>query len=216
MKLSNLTLLGNLGVNQSVTDKELHSFRHQICDSIKVKHCTVPTLKQAYERFSTCATLSGCFGAIRIILEPTKDILQHMDIHFEAASKVTYKAKPAQLMTILQRRLIPLSEITTKESRALEIKESKLRPTAPTFVPSWMKSAVSSTEYEPQQASIDIDDTELDDVDIPLLHQQESVPDDTPDDTNDNAYFMITGGICIICGCRVSYRGVGKGGNPPS
>ena len=196
-----LTLLGNLGVNQSVTDKELHSFRHQICDSIK--HCTVPTIKQAYERFSTCATLSGCFGAIRIILEPTKDILQHMDIHFEAASKVTYKAKPALLMTILQRRLIPLSEITTKESKAVEIKESKLRPTAPTFVPSWMKSAVSSTENEPQQASIDTDDTELDDVDIPLLHNQESIPDETADDTNDNEYFMISGGICIICGCSV-------------
>ena len=191
-----LTLLSNMGLDQSISDTELHSLRQQINETIK--QCDKPIIRQASEIFSISSTLNNYFSVIKNILEPSRDSLQHLDIRFSPTYKVIYDTKTAKLMEIYQRRLGPLSE-NLKESKPVDIK-FKLRPTAPIFVPSWMKAKVSARESRSQQVIVNNDDAELDDVDIAPFNE-DNIPDSTQDTVIEQDYTMITNGICRICAC---------------
>ena len=181
-----LTVFGHLGLY--IIDNELlRSYRLQICCSIE--HCPLPVVNAAYERFSTCASISGCFGAVRTLLMDSKDSLRHFDVWSNQDNE-------AQLMKIFQRRLPPISENISKVNKAVEIKKFKFRPSVEPFLPSWMSGVTPTTTcITHHEAEIELGGDHV----IPPL-DQESVPDRGVTMMAED-HPMVNKEFCRICAC---------------
>ena len=68
-----LILFGNIGITQLFSDSELQVFREKIYDS--ANHCKNTALKEACHQFATTVTVVGIFGAVKKLLEVSKDSL---------------------------------------------------------------------------------------------------------------------------------------------
>ena len=197
-----LTLIANMGLDDAITDSDLNIFHQHIVQTIKT--CAKLSIRHAHDKIATCATLNNLFGIIKSILEPFRDNLQCLNIYFSPPSyNIHCETKQAKLEKISQRRLIPLSQNEIKESKAVEIKEFKLRPTAKEFVPSWLISKSSKSSTVSQEVTDSINDVELDEIDIALPNQDNIEKDIEEEDKYDTDSFIISG-ICETCGIPIN------------
>ena len=193
-----LTLLLNLGQkNDFVNDHDLRYWWNQTCESIK--NCSKQPIQEACATLSSSTTLSGCYKAIKNILEPSKDTLLHLHIIVTEKWNLDCKYKPAALTDLPQRRIISLDTDGVHDS-------FKLRATAAPFVPLSMRSDASLAQNDSQQnvvsPSLQVeffrDDDETENVAF-LPHEQDSTLNEAiVDDISDD---MVEGPICLICRC---------------
>ena len=199
-----LVLFSNLGLI-GLSDEQLEAFRYQICECICC--CNSPAISQAYKRFSTCGYLNGCFGAVRDILEVSKDVLQHVKVFFnESLWRIDSKAYPAELAKTHQRRLKPIWFVPTK-SKAVEIKKpSELRASAETFYPSSSMAHVIPSANEPElHKSVDNIAEEEPDQEVTLFPQVSVQDETTPMEVEEHP--MVDQDFCRICICSLQPEG---------
>ncbi len=169
------TLFCNIGLinfNPSI----LHTFRLQIYKS--VKHCKDPTLMNIYCRLLNSRTLLGCFGAIRELLESSKDSLLQASMSYNPRLRdIEIKFETASLNTPLflnQQQLHPFPFHLRPEHSKHVVMRSSLRADAETFHPT---SGVSEDNVDITSESHDVDP----DIQPPELLAMDSIEADEDD-----------------------------------
>lgn len=193
-----LIIFGNMGL-MNCSDATLQMYRHQIYESIK--HCAIPDIQGAAHRFATSATIVGTFGAAKTLLTAFQDNLECIDFFYNSRfRKIETVFKTAQLMKIFQRPLLQIVATSPRQLQPAKITESKLRPDAPEFVPSYLTPTVESAKL-----SLNTEAAEGDDLDEELssellkIQKQTSINEqDMPADVN---HPMIDQDFCRICAC---------------
>ena len=102
-----LTLFSNMSLIPHCPDSQLQRYRRKIYES--VKQCSNPTLRDVYNKFSTSPTIVGTFGAVKELLEVSKDELACVNLVFnQRLNNIEIAFGNAQLAKIHQRRLLPI------------------------------------------------------------------------------------------------------------
>lgn len=102
-----LTLFSNMALISHCPDSQLQTYRRKIYDS--VKQCSIPALTDVFNKFSTSATNVGAFGAVKELLEASKDELACVNLSFnQRLNNIEIVFGHAQLANIYQRRLLPI------------------------------------------------------------------------------------------------------------
>ena len=194
-----LILFGNIGLMDICPDEKLKEYRLQMYNS--VKHCDVPALKKAYERFATCATVVGCFGAAKLLLTSSSDDLHHLYFHVNARfNYIDVTFHQAQLMKIYQRRLLPIDDdlLIYRQSRPAEIRPSILRATAAPFYPS-NNSEIGLLRQNTDEESFNHDEDDYEIIEAlnePTTLSEQVVPQEIIEDNS-----SVTKEFCSICAC---------------
>lgn len=198
-----LTLFGNIGLLPNVSDDHLQIYRKRIYDS--VKHCDDRVLRDAYNRFATSPTIVGTFGAVRKLLEASKDDLACVEFFFNRESnKIEFVLGKAHLMKIYQRRLLFIPVEPAPQRVVMRAAPSKLRATAEEFHPRVDLSS-SSSPITNSQAFVNPEfstqvSEEADPETIAALRMPESETT-TGSILPVNNDPMVDKDICYICAC---------------
>ena len=168
-----LTLFSNMSLIPHCHDSQLQSYRKKIYDS--VKQCTVPVLRDVYNKFSTTATAVGAFGATKELLEASKDGLACVNIFFNQNIDIAFGQ--AQLTKIYQRRLlpIPVGAISLPHNPVVMRTPTTLNAEAKEFHP----AAVGPNVVTSLESTDDIISSDLISSDpVPEFSTQDSIEDD--------------------------------------
>ncbi len=209
-----LTLFGNVGL-LNCPDRVLQEYRSCIYES--AKQCEVPVLKQACVKFASYATIVGSFAAV----DDSNDALDHFNLSTNRRyNNITVSFTQASLMSINQRRIIPIPGLTTSRpsqpvvmrrptlsAKAMPFKSSYAQsvdnPQLPSLpVPAIQETAVSTQSEQPSELHIFEDKYDDNAVTEALqLEQQISVDDTVPPvesaPVEDDP--MVKDGVCCIC-----------------
>ena len=143
-----LILFSNMGLILDCHDSQLQSYRKKIYDS--VKQCSVPALRDIYNKFSVSNTIVGAFGAAKELLEASKDELACVNLLFnQRLNNIEIAFGQAQLAKIYQRRLLPIPVGPISQPHnpvVMRAPPTTLSPEAREFHPAVGLNAVSSLE----------------------------------------------------------------------
>ena len=193
-----LTLFGNMALILPFSDSQLQRYRARIYDT--AKHCPDSFLKEVYDRFATTVTVVGNFGAMKRLLEASKDSLVCMNLYFNRRfnSQVNINFNEAQLMKIHQRRLLPISvENSASQQSRVTIQHppaSTLRATANEFIPQTFSTSSSVTQQFTTQDSREAEDPEIM-AEVNQAIESEAIPEPKLPTGN----LMVDENFCRIC-----------------
>jgi hypothetical protein len=201
-----LTLFCNIALID-FNPQVLQNYRIQIYESIK--HCNDPSLMRVYQ-FLNSHTLLGCCGALRELLELSKDNLLQANLAFNyRLNDVEIKFDPATLTTPnFEKRLLHFpAKLAPQHSKTVTIRSSlnvEAKPFHPTSEePSNLApESLTVPAIEPEFLTMDSTEAEEDDLETgeALKYEEEQVAPQPETDKNPTEDFN----FCFICAYSIA------------